>query len=230
MKHFSKKKILVGLVILGVILLLRFTGISEFLSLENLKHNREHLQTFVSSHYVLSVLLYIGLYIAVVATTIPLALVMTTAGGFLFGIFPGVFYANVGATVGAIISFLWMRHFLGRAVQNKYKDRLHNFNKNMDEQGAFYLLGLHLIGVIPFFILNMLASMTNVTLFTFIWTTSLGILPVATLFCYMGQKLGTLSSVNDILTPEMIIAFVVLGLLAFFPVIWSKIKKCRSDR
>lgn len=228
MKYFSKKQILAGLLVLGVIILLRFTGISDVLSLENLKHNREHLQYFVANHYLLSVLLYILLYIAVVATTVPLALVMTIAGGFLFGVFPGVFYANIGATTGAVISFLWMRHFLGRAIQRKYKDRLHNFNKNMDQYGSFYFLALHLIGIIPFFILNMLAAMTNITLFTFIWTTSIGIFPVAVLLSYMGQKLGTFASVEDVLTPQVMMVFVTIALLAFMPVLWPKIKKLIS--
>jgi uncharacterized membrane protein YdjX (TVP38/TMEM64 family) len=224
MKYLSKRHIFVGLVFVALILIFKFTPVGDFFSLENLKNNREHLQYFVDHHYIMTALMYIASYVVVVSITLPIALFMTIAGGFLFGIVWGVIFANIGATLGAIISFNIIRHFFGKAMQKKYATRLVGFNRNFKQHGPFYLLGLHFVAVVPFFLINVLASLTNISLLTFIWTTSLGLIPASTLFAYMGQKLGTINSVDDILTPQVLMAFMALALLAITPILVSKFR------
>lgn len=76
----SRKRIILLILLASAILLLRFSGIGEHLTFENLKANRDVLKGFVISHYVFAVLVYIALYISTVFF-IPGAIVLTIAWG-----------------------------------------------------------------------------------------------------------------------------------------------------
>ena len=229
MSRLSKKlQILLVLTVVTILLVLRFTGILGFFSIENLKHYRMDLLQFVTNHYLLSVLLYILLYILVVATTLPLAAFMTVVGGFLFGMIHGIFYVNIGATIGAVISFLWMRQLFAHTIPTRFKEKLATFNHSIKEHGALYLLGLHLMSLLPFFVINALAVLANTAFFTFVWTTSIGIIPISILYTYMGQRLGTLNSINEVLTVPIMLIFLALALLAILPIIFVKMKQRKN--
>ena len=86
------------------------------------------------------------------------------------------------------------------------------------------------MALVPFFVINSLAAMTNVTLFTFIWTTSAGIIPISLLFTYMGSKLGTFNSVGEVLTLPIFLAFAALALIALLPIAIPMFKSWRAKR
>jgi len=225
MKHLSR--ILIILLFIGIIIALRVIGIQQYINLSSLKANRVYLQHVVQANYFLAVLIYIAIYIAVVAFLIPIAALCTIAGGFLFGTFWGAVYANVGATTGAIVAFLLVRHSIGKSFQERYKDRLNKFNKSVHEQGVMYLILIHFIAVIPFFVINVLAGLTKISLWTFTWTTSVGIFPGALVYAFAGQQLNTIKSIRDIFSLPLILAFLLLALLAVLPMWIRRYKKGR---
>jgi len=171
------------------------------------------------------VLSFIAVYVLVTALSIPGAVILTLAGGFLFCTAAGVIYIDAGATAGAACAFLSARYLLGNRLQQKYGGQLEKFNKEMDLNGANYLLTLRLIPVFPFFLINFLAGLTNVPLRTFLWTTCLGIIPGTAVFAFAGQQLGSLNSPADILSRKVIAAFAALGLLALAPAVWKRMRK-----
>lgn len=228
MGQLSKKKlIIIGLIILLAIAIIRFSDLLNFFSLENLKNHREYLQTFVSQHYFLSVLIYSIICILVVATTLPLSAFMFVSAGFLFGMKWGVVYSNLSATIGALISFIALRYVFGKTLPEKLKIRLAPFSQDIKRYGALYFLILHLMSILPFFLINALAVITNLPLFTFIWTTLVGIIPIALLYNYMGEKIGIINSIQDVLTPPVISSFVGLIILAILPILITKLKNKR---
>lgn len=224
-KNSLFKRILIFFALLALIVLLRYVIIPHFISFEMIKSNRLYLQQFIHSHYAASVLFYLALYLIVVTLSVPLVALLTIFGGYFFGAILGTLYTNIGATMGAVISFLMFRHLIGSSVQEKYKKQLESFNKSMEENGVYYLLSIHFIALIPFFLVNILASFTTVSLWTFIWTTSLGILPVSLVFAYAGEQLSSVESVQDIMSYKLIFAFSLLALLALAPAIIKKMKR-----
>jgi len=78
-----------------------YFDLGQFLSLSSLKENKDVLQNYTQSHYLLVVVLYIVIYIAQTAFSLPGAAILTLGGGFLFGALLGTVYVNIGATVGA---------------------------------------------------------------------------------------------------------------------------------
>lgn len=217
MKH--KKKILLVILIITIIIVIRGMGWHQYLTFENLKKNKDSLQHSVSEYYVMSAILFITIYIIVTGFSIPGATILTLSAGFLFGAIFGTIYVNIGATVGATIAFLFSRYLIGDWVQKKYKEKLAKFNKELEVNGYGYLLTLRFIPIFPFFLINIFAGLTKISVKTFIWTTSVGILPGSFVYAFAGSQLTYIESPRDIVSGKIIIAFVLLGLFAILPVI-----------
>jgi len=211
------KRLILGLIFIGALVAIRLTGLGEYFTFEQVKLHRDMLVQLVQEQYLTSVLVYISLFTLGVAFFLPVAMILTLAGGFLFGVPWGVLYANIGGTIGSIFSFLMVRYVLGDGLQERYAGRLKGFNQAMHEQGSLYLLFIHFIFVIPFFMINILAGLTRVSLWTFVWTTSLGILPGQFVYAFTGQQLNKINSVQDIFSGSVLVALCLLALLGMVP-------------
>lgn len=224
------KKILLRITILILLFIslwgiFRFTALGEWADFSRIADSRDHLIEIIQSRYALSVLVFILIYIAAVALSIPGATVLSLSGGFFFGPWLGTLYINVGATMGAVLIFLLARTVLGNSIQSKYADKLNQFNKDLEMNGPNYMLTLRLIPIFPFFLINLLAGVTSLKARTFIWTTSLGIIPGSFVFAYLGYAGASLEPGSTSFPKEPLIALVLLGLLSLLPVIVKKIKE-----
>jgi uncharacterized membrane protein YdjX (TVP38/TMEM64 family) len=221
----QRKKTLLLLVLLGVIIAVRMSGIGDILTFGNLQQNKALLLAYVQGHQVRSIVSYIAAYILVTAFSIPGATIMTLAGGFVFGMVPTVLYVNLAATTGAVLAFLSARYLLGTRIQERYREQLTRFNSEMERNGPRYLLTLRLLPVFPFFLVNFLSGLTRVSLPTFLWTTSLGIIPGSAVYAFAGQQLETVRSVGDILSLKVMIAFGALALFTLIPPLVNRLRK-----
>ena len=222
------KKILLLVVIVGILVGIRVSSLGDYLTFENLKQNREYLHNVVDKNYLLSVFLYIVVYIIVAGLSLPGAATMTLAGGFLFGTILAALYVNVGATTGATLAFLVSRYLLGNWIQGKYHDRLQKFNREIEVNGYRYLLTLRLIALFPFYLINIMAGVTTTPIKTFIWTTSVGIFPGSLVYAFAGSRLNYIESPKDIFSPQILLAFALLALLPLLPMVIKKLKHAES--
>lgn len=223
------KRILFFIIFIAVIVTIRFSPLGELITIQNLKNFRMQLQAAVRDNYVPSVILFIVVYIVVTALSIPGAAILTLAGGFLYGPLQATLYVNVGATAGAVVVFLVIRHLMGSWVQNRYQRQLKRFNEEMEKSGTSYLLALRLIPAFPFFLINVLAGLTRVPAVTFVWTTSVGIIPGTVAYAYAGQQIGSLNSLAEILSARLIAAFAVLALFAVFPALRNRFRSAKNS-
>jgi uncharacterized membrane protein YdjX (TVP38/TMEM64 family) len=217
------KNILIVVGIIGIVAALHFSGIGNLLSLENLQQHGSQLKALVDSHYFLSVLAFMGVFIALIGT-LPIIIPIALLGGYLFGVVPGFIYSLTSATLGCILAFLVMRKTLTSYLQAHYQQQLADFNAKITAYGYTYLLTLHLMSVFPYIITNILASLTDIPLKTFIWTFVAGNTPLILILSFTGQKLTSIKSSSDILTPQMMLVFAALALLALIPTIIKKIQ------
>jgi uncharacterized membrane protein YdjX (TVP38/TMEM64 family) len=104
---------------------------------------------------------------------------------------------------------------VGDAVQKKYGDKLAKFNEGVEREGVFYLFALRLIPLFPFFLVNLLMALTTIRVFSFYWASQLGMLAGTAAYVYAGAELAKIESAADVLSPALLAAFVVLGLLPF---------------
>lgn len=220
----NKMKLLIALVVSIIIIALRFSPLSGYFSFENLVLHKDYLHGLVDYYYWFSVLAYILFYIVIVAVSFPSAAILTMLGGFLFGILPTVGYVNIGATIGSIVAFLVSRYLVGTYFQVRYKHRLKSFNNEINNNGHNYLLTLRLIPIFPFFLINIFSGLTHIPLYTFVWTTALGIIPGTFIFAFAGNQLDHIESSKDILSFNIMLVFLALALLAIAPVIYKKLR------
>jgi uncharacterized membrane protein YdjX (TVP38/TMEM64 family) len=224
MKSSSIKRLALLVVIVGLIVGLRLSGLGSRLTLENLQANASQLRDFSDSHFIASVIAFIFIYIMVTGFSLPGALILTLAGGYLYKTLFAAVFVNIGATAGATLAFIFARYIAGTWIQKKYAGKLSSFNAELDRNGPSYLLTLRLVPIFPFFLINILAGLTRISLKTFVWTTSLGILPGSFVYAYAGQQLGNINNVKDIFTTRVLMAFLLLAGFAVLPVVLKKIK------
>lgn len=218
----SKLLLLTGIVI--IILGFYVSGSSTLVTLDSLIMYKDVLIDFVNQNFAVASLAYIFVYIIAIAISIPGATIVTITGGALFGI-AGYFYILVGASCGAVINFVLGRYLFGESIQSKFGHRLTGFNKEIEKHGANYLLTLRLIPILPFFFVNLLASASKVKLKTFAWTTLVGIMPGSLVYWYVGTSFSGIDRAKNILTPNMLLALTILGVLSLLPIIIQKSQK-----
>jgi uncharacterized membrane protein YdjX (TVP38/TMEM64 family) len=186
------------------------TDFGNDLSLTSIRSSSANLKTQVETNYVPAVVVFAFTYIFV-NLWFPAAAVMTLLSGFLFGTVLGAVYVDAATTTGALIAFEVSRNFAGKWIQHRWKRRLNGFNRAVSKYGCEYLLLVRMIPVMPYFLINFLAGLTKVRTTTFAWTTALGSLPGILIFCYAGRELLTIESVDQVLTFEVVVAFVLLA-------------------
>jgi len=216
------KFIILGGIAVGIGLFLYF-DLGRFLSLESLKANRDHLLAFTEDNYTAAVGLFILLYIAVTGLSLPGATILTLAGGFVFGAVPATLYVNIGATTGATLAFLAARYVLRDWVEQKFGKWLEPLQQGFAKNAFSYLLTLRLIPLFPFFVVNLVSGLTRVNVGTYVAATALGIIPGSFVYAYAGRQLGTINSLKEIASPQVLGAFVLLGAFALAPLLYKKL-------
>ncbi len=210
------------------------SGADHYLMLQTLHDNRMELVAFVHEYGVLAVFVFLGIYVAATALAIPGALVLTIAGGFLFGTWWGTVWVVIGATVGASLLFLAARTTLGAALRARAGPMLKKIEAGFGANAFSYLLSLRLLPIFPFFIVNVVPAFVGVPLRTFVLATVLGIIPGSFVFASVGAGLGSAfemvmePTLASAITPEIIIALVSLAILALLPIVWKKLKAGRG--
>ncbi len=194
--------------------------LGRFFSLEALRAHREGLLTQISAHPLLSAGIFFAVYVVVTALSLPAAALLTIAGGALFGFGLGTLLVSFASTLGATLAMLLARYLLRESVQAKFGARLKAIDAGLEREGAFYLFALRLVPVFPFFLVNLTLGLTRLPARTFFWVSQLGMLPATAVYVYAGTEIGQLTSLKGLISPGLLGAFILLGLL---PLITKKI-------
>ena len=183
------------------------------LNLQSLKDNYASLKIYFNDRPFQSSLVYVAIYILVTALSLPGAVILTLAGGAIFGLWWGIILVSFSSTLGATAAFLLTRYFFRNYIRSRFGDKLTTINEGIKKDGAFYLFTLRLIPVFPFFVINVLMALTALKTWTFYWVSQLGMLLGTVIYVNAGTQLATLNSTGDILSIDLIISLCVVGLL-----------------
>lgn len=222
------KKLILALILIMLIASFFIFDLGRFFELDYLKAQREALAEFYQAHKFLSLAAFFVLYILVTALNFPGAAILTLAAGAFFGVWTGLVLVSFASTIGATGAMMMTRYFLGEAAQRKYADRLAKVNAGVERDGAFYLLSLRLVPVFPFFLVNMLMGLTKMPVLQYFWVSQVGMLPGTLAYVYAGTALSEVTSLSGIVSPSMIFALVLLGLLPWFGKLVMAILKKRK--
>lgn len=209
-------------------------GLDEYASVEALREHRQSLLDFVERYGVLAGLAFMLVYATVIAFSVPGGVVMTLAGGFLFGIWWATLYVVVAATIGATVLFVIVKHALGDAVRAKVRPWVGKMEDGFNRNAFSYLLFLRLIAVFPFWVVNLVPAFLGVRLRTYVIATVIGILPATFIFASVGNGLGAILDAGEvpdlgiIRQPKILLPILGLALLALLPVAYQRYKKPKN--
>ena len=216
---------LVLLAVIGAAIFWLYRTYGESLQISKLAEREAELRQYQHDHPLLVYTVAFAIYVTATGLSLPGAAVLSLFCGWYFGFVKGVIFVSFASTSGAMLAFLLSRYFLRDTIQTRFADKLAVFNESLRREGAFYLFTLRLIPAVPFFAINVVMGLTPMRLRTYWWVSQLGMLPGTCAYLLTGSQLPNLKTLAEkgaggILTPGLIVAFVVLGL---FPIVVKKI-------
>jgi len=243
------RRLLPVLVLAALVAVVLTSDLRNALSLETLVRHRQAVSAFMSEHRLAGLAIFMLLYVAVVALSVPGAVWLTLAGGVLFGPVLGTLATAVSATIGATIIFKIAQSALGEGLLRRAGPRAAKVAEGIQADAFNYLLFLRLVPAFPFFLVNLAAALVAMPVSTFIAATAIGILPATFAFTLAGAGLDSVIAVQaasldacigagrmdcrvdfhpmQVLTPQLVAALVALGVLALVPVV---VKRWRARR
>jgi pyruvate/2-oxoglutarate dehydrogenase complex dihydrolipoamide dehydrogenase (E3) component/uncharacterized membrane protein YdjX (TVP38/TMEM64 family) len=183
------------------------------LSLRGLQAQLGFLQAGISQSPLLYSSLFVAVYAVCAALSLPIASLLTLMGGALFGVFAGTLLVLVGATAGATGAMLASRTLMRDWVKSKVGQRLRSFEEGIARDGAFYLFALRVVPVFPFFAVNLLSGLVPLRTWTYVWVSFVGMAPGTLAYVFAGRQFGQLTSLAGIVSPGLLAAFAILGVL-----------------
>lgn len=209
----NRTRLLLALVMGSLIGAFFSLDLGRYLSLEALQAQQAAVAQWVDSHFVSASLLFVLIYVLSTALSLPGASLLTLGGSAVFGVAWGLLLVSFASTLGATLAFLSARFLLRDWVEQRFGDKLATFQSGMAKEGAFYLLSLRLIPIFPFFLVNLLMGLTPIRVSTYYWVSQLGMLPGTFVYVLAGSELGQLTSTGNILSPGLMVALTLLGLM-----------------
>jgi uncharacterized membrane protein YdjX (TVP38/TMEM64 family) len=207
--------------------------LGRFLSFDALRDNRQALVAWAEGAGPAAWLAYIAVYALAIAFSVPGGVIMTIAGGFLFGPVLGATLTVVAATLGATCLFLAARYAFAEMLRNRAGSAIRRMEAGFNENALNYLLFLRLVPVFPFWLVNLVPAFLNVRLGTYVVATAVGIIPGTVVFSLVGDGLGAVLDTGGdldlrvIFEPRFLAPIVGLSLLALGPVVYKKLRRAR---
>ncbi len=223
----NSKKVILLLVVAAAVAAFFAFDLGQYLSLAAIKEHQADLGALYAGHPLLVLGLFFAAYVAVTALSLPGAAIMTLAAGAIFGLVAGTVLASFASSIGATLAFLSSRYLLRDSVQRRFGARLADVNAGVARDGAFYLFSMRLVPLIPFFVVNLVMGLTGMRATSFYLVSQVGMLAGTLVYVNAGTQLSKLDSLRGILSPGLLISFVLLGL---FPIVARKIAEALQRR
>ncbi len=193
--------------------------LQRYFNLDYLKAQQAAIDAYYRANLFLTVGAFFAAYVAVTGLSLPGAIVMTLAAGAIFGLLWGTVIVSFASSVGATLAFLGSRFLFREAVQRRFGVRLQEVDARLAKEGGLYLFMLRLVPAFPFFVINLVMGLTPMRTWTFYWVSQVGMLAGTVVFVNAGTQIAKIASPSDILSPQLVASFVLLG---FFPLIAKK--------
>lgn len=182
-------------------------------SLQDMLAAQRELAMHYMEHPTLVTVIYFGVFVLITALCLPGAGVLMLVGGGCMGFGLCLLVSTAASALGALLTMLFARHFFRSSVETRFANKLNDINKGIEKNEVAYLLSLRLAPIIPFVAFNLLAGLTRVKPWTFLWTSFLGMLPGTMLYVNAGSELGAINSLGDLFTLEVLLSLTALALV-----------------
>ncbi len=197
--------------IVAVVVAVRLTGLTDFISLDNLGRLRDSVESFGPA----APLVFIVGYAVATVAFLP-GTPLTLLGGLAFGPILGTFYVMVGATMGLTLAFLVARYAARGLVASwvEENERLARLDGEVERQGWRILVITRLVPLFPFNLQNYAYGLTRIGLGTYVLVSAVCIIPGVVAYTFAG---------GSVTSGDLTRTFVFLGIAAVFFVLLSLI-------
>src|SRR3989304_8328646 len=182
------------------------------------------LEGWLASAGVMAPLLFIGIYAISTVLLLP-GVVLTIAGGVLFGPVWGTFYNLTGATIGATMAFLIARYLASDLVSRKIGGRLKQLVEGVEAEGWRFVAFVRLVPLFPFSLLNYALGLTRIRLFHYVITSYICMLPGAIAYTYLGYAGRNAVAGGDGTIQKALLGLGLLAFVSFLPRLIKRLRK-----
>ena len=201
------------LMLVAAVLLL--VWLSADVSLQDMLAAQRELAMHFMDNPTLVTVIYFGVFVLLTALCLPGAGVLMLVGGGCMGFGLCMIVSTAASALGALLTMLFARHFFRSSVESRFANKLNDINKGIEKNEVAYLLSLRLAPIIPFVAFNLLAGLTRVKPWTFLWTSFLGMLPGTMLYVNAGNELAKVNRLEELISLEVVISLAALALVPF---------------
>jgi uncharacterized membrane protein YdjX (TVP38/TMEM64 family) len=187
--------------------------LGRLVRLAAIKEQQARLAALYAHRPLLVLSAFFAAYVVVAALSLPGAAILTVAAGAIFGLAAGTLAASFASTFGATLAFLSSRFVLRESVRPWLGERLYDVEAGIERDGAFYLFALRLVPFVPFFVVNLAMGLTAMRTRTFYLVSQAGMLAGTVVFVNAGTHLAGIDSLRGVLSPGVLGAFALVGLL-----------------
>lgn len=137
--------------------------------------------------------------------------ILNTSAGFVYGFWWALPLMMAAWMVNGIIC-----HQVGAYAARPlllrllHRERFERYERAVARGGVTLMIALRLIPIVPFSLLSYVLGSVGVPLWTFVWTTLVGYLPLTVVFILLGSRLEEISATDPVIWGG---ALVVIGLL-----------------
>jgi len=196
--------------------------IGQYLDLARVKQSHADFALYYAAHPLRTIAVYFSVYVLITALSIPGASVVTLAGGALFGLWIGIAVVWAASSIGATLAFWSSRYLLRDWLRKHFHRQFLAVDQGMARDGLFFLFGMRLLPMFPFFLINLLMGLTAIRTWPYYWVSAIGMFCGTVIYVNAGTRLATITGLRDIATPGILGALVVM---AVFPFIAKKLLK-----
>ena len=227
----KKLKILLGLFYLSILIGFLFILFSNFdlkeiSTYEFIQKNKDQLNLLKQNKLIFLILIFFVFtifWVSLLGFGSPIALL----GGFIFGKWIGSLLVVFSLTTGSLCLYLIGKYFFYEFLNKKLHDKFNYLEKIFSKNELLIMIIFRFVGLVPFFIANLLPVIFNISIKNYYLGTLIGIFPAIFIMVSLGSGLSNIINTNEtmpsflslIILPEIyfpIIGFLIIVVLSLF--------------
>ena len=191
MEKTKKIKIAIGLIYLVVLsaflyFLFQNFNFEDIRSIKVIQSNKGQLNILKENNLILLIFIFFllsALWTVFLGFGTPIALV----GGFIFGKWIGTILVTTALSIGALCLYSFGKYFLYDFLKEKLFTKFKNLNLMFQKKQLLVMILFRFVGVVPFFLANLLPVIFGINTKNYLIGTFVGILPIIFIMVSLGS-------------------------------------------